>query len=59
VDTDLPNLVNQVYQIDEAAFLAGYLAARMTETGKVATYGGLPLMKFKKFVRRSMLEKLH
>jgi basic membrane protein A len=43
VETDLPNLVNQVYQIDEAAFLAGYLAARMTETGKVATYGGLPL----------------
>jgi basic membrane protein A len=43
VETDLPNLVNQVYQIDEAAFLAGYLAARMTETGKVATYGGMPL----------------
>lgn len=43
VDTDRPNVVNQVYQIDEAAFLAGYLAARMTETGKVATYGGVPL----------------
>jgi basic membrane protein A len=43
VETDLPNLVSQVYQIDEAAFLAGYLAARMTETGKVATYGGMPL----------------
>ncbi|MBE0684726.1 MAG: protein kinase, partial [Anaerolineaceae bacterium] len=47
VETDLPNLVNQVYQIDEAAFLAGYLAARMTETGKVATYGGLPLQPVK------------
>ena len=43
VNADLPNLVSQVYQVDEAAFLAGYLAARMTETGKVATYGGLPL----------------
>lgn len=50
VDADLPNLVNQVYQIDEAAFLAGYLAASMTETGKVATYGGLPLQPVKLFM---------
>ncbi|HSM23749.1 MAG TPA: BMP family ABC transporter substrate-binding protein, partial [Anaerolineaceae bacterium] len=44
------NLVCQVYQIDEAAFLAGYLAARMTETGKVATYGGMPLQPVKLFM---------
>lgn len=50
LDSDLPNLVNQVYQIDEAAFLAGYLAARMTETGKVATYGGVPLQPVKLFM---------
>ncbi len=50
MNTDLPNVVNQVYQIDEAAFLAGYLAARMTETGKVATYGGLPLQPVKLFM---------
>ena len=50
VDTDLPNLTSQVYQIDEAAFLAGYLAARMTETGFVATYGGMPLQPVKLFM---------
>ena len=49
-DIELPNLVVQVYQIDEAAFLAGYLAARMTETGKVATYGGMPLQPVKLFM---------
>lgn len=49
-DIELPNLVVQVYQIDEAAFLAGYLAARMTETGKVATYGGMALQPVKLFM---------
>lgn len=29
------------FNTSEAAFLAGYLAAGMTETGKVATYGGV------------------
>jgi basic membrane protein A len=29
------------FQTDEAAFLAGYLAAGMTQTGTVATYGGV------------------
>jgi len=29
------------FQTDEAAFLAGYLAAGMTTTGKVATFGGI------------------
>jgi len=28
---------------DEAAFMAGYLAAGMTKTGKVGTFGGLPI----------------
>ena len=32
-----------VFNTAEAAFLAGYLAAGMTETDKVATYGGLPI----------------
>ena len=35
-----PNVTGLVYQTDEAAFGAGYLAAGMTETGTVATYGG-------------------
>nr|WP_306238543.1 BMP family ABC transporter substrate-binding protein [Ornithinimicrobium sp. HY1745] len=32
-----------LFNTSEAAFLAGYLAAGMTETDKVATYGGLPI----------------
>lgn len=37
----LPNTVGQLYQSDEAAFLAGYLAAGMSQTNKVGVYGGL------------------
>ena len=37
---DLPNVKPLVYNTAEAAFLAGYVAAGTTETGKVATYGG-------------------
>jgi basic membrane protein A len=40
--TDLPNVRGLAFQTDEAAFLAGYVAAGYTKTGKVATYGGLP-----------------
>src|SRR5690606_304768 len=39
LDNGKPILFNTA----EAAFLAGYLAAGMTETGTVATYGGLPI----------------
>jgi basic membrane protein A len=42
-DQDLPNVRGLAFQTDQAAFLAGYLAAGMTETGTVATYGGLPI----------------
>ena len=37
----LPNVIGQVYATDEAAFLAGYLAAGMTETDVVGTFGGI------------------
>jgi basic membrane protein A len=40
--TDLANVRGLMFQTDEAAFLAGYVAAAYTKTGKVATYGGLP-----------------
>jgi basic membrane protein A len=36
------NVKGLTFQTDEAAFLAGYLSAGMTKTGKVATYGGAP-----------------
>lgn len=42
-DPVLPNLLSQVFLSEEAAFLAGYLAAGMTQTGKVATYGGMQI----------------
>jgi len=42
-DVDLPNVRGLMFQTDQAAFLAGYLAAGMTKTGKVGTYGGIPL----------------
>ncbi len=37
-----PNVKPLVYDTAQAAFLAGYLAAGMTQTGTVATYGGRP-----------------
>jgi basic membrane protein A len=37
------NVVNQMFQTDEAAFLAGYLSAGMTKTGKVGTFGGMQI----------------
>lgn len=42
-DPALPNVLGQVYATDQAAFLAGYLAAGMTETGIVGTFGGLKI----------------
>lgn len=40
-DPSLANVLGQVYATDQAAFLAGYLAAGMTETGVVGTFGGI------------------
>jgi basic membrane protein A len=40
-DPALPNVLALTYKTDEAAFLAGYLAAAMTKTGKVGTFGGM------------------
>jgi basic membrane protein A len=36
-----PNLLGLTFQTDQAAFLAGYLAAGMTQSGKLGTFGGL------------------
>ncbi|MDN5821809.1 MAG: BMP family ABC transporter substrate-binding protein, partial [Brachybacterium sp.] len=40
---ELDNVKPLEFNTAEAAFLAGYLAAGMTETGKVATYGGVDI----------------
>jgi basic membrane protein A len=37
---DAPNVKPLVFDTAQAAFLAGYLAAGVTKTGKVATFGG-------------------
>jgi basic membrane protein A len=39
---EMPNARGLAFQTDEAAMLAGYAAAGMTKTGKVAAFGGLP-----------------
>jgi basic membrane protein A len=38
---DLPNVWQQLYAVDQAAFMAGYAAASATQTGIVGTYGGI------------------
>jgi basic membrane protein A and related proteins len=40
-DPVLPNVLGQVYATDEAAFLAGYLAAGVSKSGIVGTFGGI------------------
>jgi len=40
-DPPLSNVLALTYQTDQAAFLAGYLAAGMSKTGKVGTFGGM------------------
>ena len=40
-DPPLPNVLGQVFATDEAAFLAGYLAAGMTKSGTVGVFGGV------------------
>jgi basic membrane protein A and related proteins len=42
-DITLDNLRELTFQTDQAAFLAGYLAAGFTTKGKVATYGGIKI----------------
>jgi basic membrane protein A len=37
----IPNILALTYKTDEAAFLAGYVAAAMSKTGKVGTFGGM------------------
>jgi basic membrane protein A len=40
-DPVVPNILGQVFATDEAAFLAGYLAAGVTQSGIVGTFGGI------------------
>ena len=40
-DPTIPNVLGQVFATDEAAFLAGYLAAGVSKSGIVGTFGGI------------------
>lgn len=42
-DPPIDNVLGLGFATDEAAFLAGYLAAGVTKTGKVGTFGGLQI----------------
>jgi len=39
----IPNVLGLTFATDQAGFLAGYAAAASTQTGKVATFGGIQL----------------
>lgn len=41
--SELPNVLGLTFATDQASFLAGYAAAASTKTGKVATWGGIPI----------------
>lgn len=50
---DIPvpaNFTGLDYQIDQAAMLAGYLAAGFSKTGKIGTYGGQPFAGVTRFM---------
>lgn len=40
---EAPNIQGQAFQTDEAAFLAGYLAAGVSKTGMLGTFGGIQI----------------
>ena len=42
-DPGYDNVLGQVYNTNEAAFMAGYLAAGVSKTGKVGTFGGIQI----------------
>jgi len=42
-DPTIPNVLGQVFNTQEAAFLAGYVAAAVSKTGTVGTFGGIQI----------------
>jgi basic membrane protein A len=41
VQGDIPNVWQQLYAVDQAGFLAGYIAASISQSGVVGTFGGI------------------
>jgi basic membrane protein A and related proteins len=50
-DRNFDNVAELVFATDQAAFLAGYLAAGMSQTGTVGTYGGQNLPTVSTFMK--------
>ncbi len=42
-DPTIPNVLGQVFTTNEAAFLAGYVSAAVSQTKKVGTFGGIQI----------------
>ncbi len=42
-DKEIPNVLGLTFATDQAAFLAGYVAAAVSKTGKVGTFGGIKI----------------
>ena len=42
-DPTIPNVLGQVFSTDQAGFLAGYVAASVSKTGKIGTFGGIQI----------------
>ncbi len=42
-DPTISNIRSQIYAVDQAAFLAGYVAASVTRSGKVGVFGGIDI----------------
>jgi basic membrane protein A len=47
----IDNVLGLIFNTDQAAFMAGYLAAGMTETGKVGCFGGIKIPTVTIFMR--------
>lgn len=47
---DEPNVLNSQFAVDEASFLAGYVAASATRSGKIGAYGGVQTPPVEKFL---------
>jgi basic membrane protein A len=48
--TEIPNVLGLTFRTEQAAFLAGYLAAGVSETKKVGTYGGVQIPPVEDFM---------
>lgn len=49
-DPNIPNVLGLVFSVDQPSYLAGYLAAGMSKTGKIGTYGGIQIPVLEPFM---------